>query len=73
LKESQLQELQRQRRILMSIVQMRFPALESLASERAEHIHDPQVLQEVIISLLSASSEERATEYITGAANGKLD
>lgn len=73
LKEGLKEELQRQRRTLMSIVQMRFPALESLASERAEHIHDPQVLQEVIIALLSASSEEKATEYITGAANGKLD
>lgn len=58
---------------LMSIVQMRFPALESLANERAEHIRDPQVLHEVIIALLSASSEEKATEYITSAANGKLD
>ncbi len=58
------EELQRQRQIVMSFVQMHFPDLVSLASKRIEVIEEPEIMQALIVGLFSVHTAEEARELL---------
>ena len=55
--EERQQRLKDQRQMLMTIVQLHFPHMASLAQEQAEGITEPEVLQGMVLQLLTAQNE----------------
>lgn len=55
--EERQQRLKDQRQMLMTIVRLHFPQMASLAQEHAESITDPEVLQGMVLQLLTAQNE----------------
>ncbi len=63
--EERMANLQRQRHMLEYLVEKDFPALMPLAKKRGESIADPDVLQDIILQLLRAGSEEEAKQLLS--------
>ncbi|HTD20919.1 MAG TPA: hypothetical protein VK667_15455 [Ktedonobacteraceae bacterium] len=55
--EERQQRLKDQRQMLIAIVQLHFPQMASLAQEHVEGITDPEVLQGMVLQLLTAQDE----------------
>ena len=53
------------RSMLLSFVQIHFPALVSVAMARAERIQDPDELQAIVTSMFQAKSSDEAQRILT--------
>jgi predicted transposase YdaD len=62
--EERQQRLRDQRQMLMTVVGLHFPQIASLAQEQAESITDPEVLQAMVLQLLTAQNEEQAQHIL---------
>ncbi len=62
--EERQQRLKDQRQMLMTIVQLHFPQKASLAQEQTENITDPEILQGMVLQLLTAQNEEQAQHIL---------
>ena len=60
-----LAELQRQRRVLGNLVQMRFPHIVEMAKERGDAIDTSEVLDDLILKIFQAQSEEEARQILS--------
>ena len=58
-------ELQRQRRLLSSYVQMHFPHIVEMAKERGNAIDTSEVLDDLTLRILAAKSEEEARRILS--------
>jgi predicted transposase YdaD len=56
--------LQRQRQLLLTIVQMHFPNAVKLARTQVVAIKDPEVLQSLIFKILASQTEEQAIQSL---------
>jgi predicted transposase/invertase (TIGR01784 family) len=64
-REEERQEwLRTQRKALIDVVQMRFPALVADATERADQVEDPHVLQDILLKVALAQNSEEAKELL---------
>jgi predicted transposase YdaD len=66
--EERRQEAQRLRQILTSYVEVRFPSIARDARKHAEMIQDPDVLQQVMLKIYTAQTEEQTMEILHEAA-----
>ena len=62
--EERLQRVKDQRQLLMTLVQAHFPNLVELTQQRANAVEDPEVLQGVVLKLVSAQTEEEAQQLL---------
>src|SRR5437588_3971017 len=69
LQEGREQGLQALRQTLMSLMEMRFPALAPLAKQQTSTIKDPSVLQSVIVKLFAVQTAEEAEQYLLTLGN----
>ena len=60
-----LAELQRQRRLLSSYVQMHFPHIVEIAKERGNAIDTSEVLDDLTLRIFAAKSEEEARRILS--------
>jgi predicted transposase YdaD len=60
LQEALQKELQRDRQVLVSAVEGRFPALASLARQRADALDDPDALQHLLLKMIVARDADEA-------------
>ena len=60
-----LAELQRQRRVLDNLVQMRFPRIIELAKERGNATDTSEVLDDLILSIFAAKTEKEARRILS--------
>lgn len=65
------QELQRQRRALLTIVQKRFPEMVDLTKKQADTIEDPDSLQDLIVQISLAQNIQEALQALV--ASGKSE
>ena len=63
--EEQQQRLVEQRQTLLTIVQARFPRIESLAKKVIENITEPAILRELIVRISIARAEKEARQSFT--------
>ena len=66
--EERQQRLKDQRQMLMTIVQVHFPNIVHLAQERANAIKDPEVLQRLILKVITVQGEEEAQQILLSAS-----
>ena len=57
--------LEYQRELLVGAVKGHFPALLQLATERAQQVHDPEVLQQACMQLFDVNTQSEAEEILT--------
>ena len=64
--EERKQELERWRHTMLGVVQRRFAnqKMELLAEGQAAIIHDPTILQDLILKIAAADTEEEAQDYL---------
>ncbi|OLE24392.1 MAG: hypothetical protein AUI36_33060, partial [Cyanobacteria bacterium 13_1_40CM_2_61_4] len=65
--EERLQRLKDQRELLMTLVQMHFPNLTELAQRQANAAEDPEALQQVVLKLVAAQTQEQAEQVLLAA------
>ncbi len=65
MQEAMKQEAQRHRRILLALIQARFPALAQLAEERGKAINDPEQFQSLLLNVSLASNEQEVKEHLS--------
>lgn len=63
--QQQLAALQRQRQVLECLVQKYFPNILEMAKERGNAIDRPDILQDIILQLFSAETEEEARRILS--------
>ena len=56
--------LQEQREILLKLIQLRFPELETLAKQQSDGITDPEILPPVNFKLLAAQTIEEVRQIL---------
>jgi len=71
LEEGHRQELQRQRQVILTIVQRRFPEMVDLMKKQTDLIEDPDSLQNLIIQMSLAQNIQEALQALL--ALGKDD
>lgn len=57
--------LKYQRELLVGVVKGHFPALLQLATERAQQVHDPEVLQQVLTQILAVQMQSEVEDILT--------
>jgi predicted transposase YdaD len=57
-------ELRAHRKILLDIVQERFPAIERLAKQQADAIEDPEVLRRLTVKISIVKTSIEAEQYL---------
>lgn len=62
--EERLQELQRQRKMLLDVVATRFPQLVRLAKLLTASIEDPDILPALIINIMKVQTAEEAKQLL---------
>ncbi len=65
---SHLQELQRQRKMLLDVVATRFPQLVRLAKILAASVEDPDILPVLIINIMRVQTVEEAKQLLVDMA-----
>jgi flagellar biosynthesis/type III secretory pathway protein FliH len=70
--EERKRELQRLNQILVSSVEANFPSLVPLARKYADTINDPDVLQKVMIQLLTTKDVDIARSHLLTALEEKV-
>src|SRR6266568_9037819 len=65
--EERLQRLKDQRELLMTLVQMHFPNLTELAQRQANAAEDPEALQQLVLKLVAAQTQEQAEQVLLAA------
>jgi hypothetical protein len=63
-KEERQQELQRQRRALLTIVERRFPEVVDLTRKQSDSVEDPEVLQNLIVNISLAQNVQEALQAL---------
>ncbi len=63
-KEERQQELQRQRRALLTIVERRFPEVVELTRKQSDSVEDPEVLQNLIVNISLAQNVQEALQAL---------
>ncbi len=64
--KERLIQLEHQRRIILRIVQTKFPKLARLAIDQTNTITDPEKLEDLIVFMGLSQTEEEAQQYLTG-------
>ena len=64
LEKERQQRLKDQRQMLMTIVETHFPNVAQLAKKQAHAIKDPQVLQNLVLKVFAAQTEEQAMQML---------
>ena len=58
-------EIQASQRMLVNIVRGRFPALVELAQQKAEHMHQTAMIEEITVLLATTSDETLARQILS--------
>ncbi len=69
--EERQQELQRQRRALLTIVQKRFPEMVDLTKKQSDTIEDPDSLQDLIVQISLAQNIQEALQALVALGGGE--
>jgi len=64
LEKERQQRLKDQRQMLMTIVETHFPNITQLAKKQAHAMKDPEALQNLVLKVFAAQSEEQATQIL---------
>ncbi len=62
--EERLQRVKDQRQLLVMLVQAHFPNLVELTQQRANAVEDPEILQGVVLKLVTVQTEEQAQQLL---------
>lgn len=62
---------QGQRQDIALVVQARFPALTELAKKRIAHVKNEETMQQALIAMSTAQTEDEARQYLLTLKNAK--